>query len=289
MRADDVMALVKAFVQADREQFNSVALMIAANDAKLWGGQFANEIRKLVNTAPAGGLTKLPFERDGQQESVYVSIPPMKLDEMVLDGGVRAGLESLIAEHGKHELLAEHGLKPSIKVLFDGPPGTGKTSAAGALADALGVPFVVAKQHELIDSHMGVTGKNLASVFDFAAMNRAVILLDEFDSFGTARSNDGSSASKECNRIVNSLLQMIDRHTGPAILVAATNMPEGMDKAMMRRFDSIIHFPLPTEDHRAELSVRILSGHVGEGVSHAEIVRDCMQVKKMRILSGVAV
>lgn len=286
MRADDVMAMIDAHFRGEREKFRSVALMVAANDAKLWGGDFAARVRRLVDGADAGGLTKLPRGENGQ-DTVAVRPAYHRLADLVLSPDVSDALGQLLAEHRHADALRERGCEPAYKVLFNGPPGTGKTSAAGAVADALGVPFVVAKQHEIVDSHLGASDKAVARLFDFASANRAVVLLDEFDAVGSSRGGgEASSATKAFNMIVTTLLQMFDRHNGPAVVVAATNLPGELDAAVRRRFDLSVAFGMPSEADRRELIRRTIGDADGPfHGSHAEVVRDCLREKKRRVLA----
>lgn len=287
MRADDVMALIRAHAKADRKQFASVALMIAANDAKLWGGSFASEVRRLVNQGDAGGLTPLPRGEEG--DSAAVALPPHTLSDLLLSPETADAIGQLLAEYTHADALREGGCEPALKVLFAGPPGTGKTAAAGAVAAALGVPFVVARQHQLIGSHLGDSEKNVARLFDFAAANRAVVLLDEFDALGSARGDIGTSAGKSFNNIVTAVLQLFDRHIGPALLIATTNRQDVLDPAVVRRFDVIVPFGMPTESDRRELIRRTLGDDDGPYCgSHADIVRDCRRERKRRMLAALA-
>lgn len=287
MRADDVMALIRAHAKADRKQFAIVAKQIAANDSKLWGGRFSRNILELVNGASAEGLTALPRGADGN-DSVGVGLPRHRLDDLILEAPVRESIGQLLREYQHADALLGHGCDPMTKVLFDGPPGTGKTSAAGAIAAELGIPLVVTRQHELIDSHMGASDKAIAKVFDFASANRAVVFFDELDAIGSARSGAGSGAEKAYNAIVTTLLASLDRHIGPAIVVAATNRLDVLDPAICRRFDLAVHFGGPTEEVRRELIRRTLGDDDGPFAgSHAEIVRDCLREKKRRILERI--
>ena len=287
MKAEHVIGLIRAHAKADREHFRSIALMIAADCASKKGHATADRIRKLVDSTPAHGLTPLP-KGDSREDSVAVRLPEHRLADLVLSKEVAGGLGQILDEYRYADELAERGLKPATKVLFDGPPGTGKTAAAGALALELDVPFVVAKQHELVDSHLGDSEKSVARLFDFALLNRAVVLLDEFDSIGTTRSGFASAAEKTMNRVVTTLLEMLDRHAGPSLLVVATNLPDQIDPALVRRFDARVTFAEPTEAERLELIRRTLGEADGDyRGSHAVIVRDCLKEKKRRAMAEI--
>ena len=136
------------------------------------------------------------------------------------------------------------GVPRRNQVIFWGPPGCGKTSAAEALAAELGVPLVVVRLDAIVSSYLGQTAGNLRRIFDYADSGRWVVLFDEFDALGRERSDP--SEHGEIKRVVNSFLQLLDSYTGPGLLVAATNHEETLDRGLWRRFDEVVEFPLPT-------------------------------------------
>jgi SpoVK/Ycf46/Vps4 family AAA+-type ATPase len=125
-----------------------------------------------------------------------------------------------------------------------GPPGCGKTSGAEALAAELGWPFVLVRLDAVVSSYLGETASNLRRVLEYADQGSFVVLFDEFDALG--RTRDDAAEHGEMKRVVTAFLQMIDKYSGPSLLVAATNHPTLLDSALWRRFDEIVSFPLPT-------------------------------------------
>src|SRR5437867_3766538 len=127
---------------------------------------------------------------------------------------------------------------------FFGPPGCGKTLAARSVGTAMQVPVFTVRFSSVVGAYLGQTGAHLRSVFKFAESNSCVLLLDEFDA--VARSRGRSDDVGELDRVVISLLQELD-HTIPAgIVIAATNAPDSLDRAIWRRFDAQVEFPAPT-------------------------------------------
>lgn len=281
MRSEHVYAMIKAHLAGDAERFRSMSLMAASHSRSQ---VFIRDVQRLFE-APVKCMKELPRSTKGGEELLDERSPMCVLDDLVLCRGVRDQLRGVIEEHALSDRLQEMGLLPSMRVIFDGPPGTGKTSAAGALAKELGWPFLVARHDSLVSSYLGETGSNLRKVFDFAAANRCVLLFDEFDSFGLKRRGGSQSVEGEMGRVLNLILQQMDRHRGPSILVAATNLPDALDAALNRRFDVAVKFAMPTEEHRRELIRRVLGEDDGpfQG-SHAEIVRDATSERKRRIL-----
>jgi SpoVK/Ycf46/Vps4 family AAA+-type ATPase len=130
------------------------------------------------------------------------------------------------------------------RLLLQGPPGCGKTSAAEALAAELGRPFMLVRLDAVVSSYLGETASNLRRVLEYSEEAPFVVLFDEFDALG--RSRDDSTEHGEMKRVVTAFLQMTDRYRGPSLLLAATNHPALLDPALWRRFDEVLTFPLPT-------------------------------------------
>nr|WP_278249197.1 ATP-binding protein [Photorhabdus stackebrandtii] len=191
--------------------------------------------------------------------------------------------------------IKEHGLSPRRKVLLVGPPGTGKTMTASALAGELGIPLFQVRFDALITKFMGETASKLRQVFDAIADIRGVYFFDEFDVIGSQRSlaNDVG----EIRRVLNSFLQMIEQDTSNSIIIAATNHPEILDYALFRRFDDVIEYHLPT----LEQALNLIKSRLGSftpkpfcknglekhvlGLSYAEICRAVDESIKDAIMS----
>ena len=293
MKSSSVLALVDAHVSGDRTRFADVARMIG-HEEKRAGRSIGDRILRRIESQPLM-MAQLPTARKNGQELFDVFEPQMSLADLLLDEAISADLQRVRLEFCQHELLARHGLVPINRILFDGPPGTGKTATAEGLAHALELPFLVARHDAIISSYLGETAEALRKTFDFAAQNRAVILFDEFDSFGRARSSNEKNDVGEMNRVLNVLLQLIERHRGPALVIAATNLPGVLDDALERRFDLTIHFCMPSKAQGEELCRRHLCGNTPEEIqrmclcssSHAQIVRACTQERKRRLLAGM--
>lgn len=110
----------------------------------------------------------------------------------------------------------------------------------------------------VVSSYLGETSSNLRRVFDFAAANPCVLLLDEFDSIGKSR--DDPHEVGELKRVVNSFLQMLDGFNGQGLVIAATNHQSLLDPALWRRFDDVIYFPKPTPNEAVRLVKLLLRG-----------------------------
>ncbi len=141
------------------------------------------------------------------------------------------------------EKLEAKGLKPRRRVLLSGPPGTGKTLSASALAGELQYPLFSVMLHGLITKFMGETAQKLKMIFDAVKTTRGIYLFDEIDALAAARG--GENDVGEARRVLNSFLQFLDEDTGPSIVIATTNLPGILDRAVLRRFDLVLPYVMP--------------------------------------------
>jgi SpoVK/Ycf46/Vps4 family AAA+-type ATPase len=181
---DQLKALLRSFVDSDDRHFYSVAMQIAAHEAKQGHGKLAEEMRELIDAAKArrnAGSTDhaIPIARPkGELSSLLsVSYPSKRLADMVLSDGLLASLQQVLKEQRHLAKLRSHGLHPKRKLLLVGPSGTGKTMTAATLAGELGIPLFVVRLDALITKFMGETAAKLRQVFDAVSANRGVYFL----------------------------------------------------------------------------------------------------------------
>lgn len=299
--AQQLKALLQSYSEADGEMFVSVALQIAAHEARTGKGKFASEIKRLVDeikgkqrTAKLGG--SVPIARPTGELATLLSAtyPHTRLTEMVLAPEQRESLELVIREYRQQNKLREHGLSARRKLLLVGPPGVGKTMTSWALAGELKLPHFTVQLHSLITKYMGETAAKLFAVFEAMRHTRGVYLFDEFDAIGSMRA--GSHDVGEIRRVLNSFLQFLEQDDSDSLIVAATNLEEILDGALFRRFDDVIRYRLPTEAELEDLianrlaAFQIDSGELSQlaslaqGLSHAEICRACDEAAKVAVL-----
>ena len=302
--AKQIIALLSSHVQGDQEQFLSIALQVAAEEARRGRAEAADELRRLVDEARQrknrprlGSDVAIPITRPrGElQNLLAVSYPRTTLADMVLPSSVRERLDRFVHQQIQRDRLRGFGQTPSSRLLLVGLPGSGKTMTASAVAGELHLPLFTIRLDALITRYMGETAAKLRAVFDQIASQRGVYLFDEFDSIGGRRSADNDVG--EMRRVLNSFLQFLEEpNSTDSAVIAATNHPELLDRALFRRFDDILEYGVP----RAEAIQRILSARLdafkpaqiqwarvaeaATGLSQADLVRAADEVIKGAIL-----
>ncbi len=221
--------------------------------------------------------------------------------DLVLHPGTAAQLAELQAwlRHG-HTLLHGWGmapkLRPGLRALFYGPPGTGKTLTAALLGQAAGRQVWQIDLAQVVSKYIGETEKNLARVFDAAEQRGWLLFFDEADALFGKRSDSRDAHDRYANQEVAWLLQRIERFSGIAIL--ASNQKDHLDPAFTRRFEAVVHFPLPGADARlqlwrqswppaAQLAPAILLPQIAErhALTGAEIV-NCVRLACLQALEA---
>lgn len=301
--AEQLKSLIKSHLEGDEAHFLSVAMQMAASEARTGHGKLAQEIRQLIDEAKTrkqaiGSSRKsIPIAQPrGELSSLLtVTYPKIRLADMILEVEVFERLTRLIKEHRQITKIRSHGLSPRKKLLLIGPPGTGKTMSAGVLAGELGLPLFVVRLDSLITKYMGETAAKLRLIFDAIGQTRGVYLFDEFDSIGSQRGLGNDVG--EIRRILNSFLQLIEQDESDSILLAATNHPDILDFALYRRFDDIIEYNLPNREliikalqsklvafKKSEIDWEELA-EIATGLSYADISRACEEAIKDTIIN----
>ena len=224
------------------------------------------------------------------------------LDEMVLAPQIRRRLSRVVLEQSRKAALIARGLHPARKLLFSGPPGTGKTMAAGAVARSIGMPMFRIEPHGVFSRWFGESANRLAKIFEYVRLMPGVYLFDEFDSVGADRAAIGSEADGgEARRVVNALLQFIGDDQSSSVIVAATNHAQMLDTAIFRRFDETIVFEPLAKTELIELVQRKLAGfatelldfdaicNVSSELGHSDLCSALDRACKDHVLEGVSI
>lgn len=203
----------------------------------------------------------------------------LEWEDLVLHPGTRAQVAEIEAwiDHGPR-LMEDWGMKrvlrPGYRCLFYGPPGTGKTMTATLIGKATGRPVYRVDLSLVVSKYIGETEKNLALVFDGAQSRGWILFFDEADALFGKRGESKDAHDRYANQEVSFLLQRIETFDGIAIL--ASNLRDNIDQAFARRFESVIHFPVPRSEERSELWRRGIpqKAELGPDVDLDEIARD---------------
>ena len=251
MRSALLRSLIESHLARDDATFRRLALQLAATEEQAGHSRVAHEIRESlaeVQEAPPPALGQVVDMGRPRREFAGLltgSYRPERLSEVVLTDEARLEIERALREFGKRQELEDWGLAPARKLLFHGPPGCGKTMTASAVAGELGLSLMTVRLDALFSRYLGETASHLATIFEEMRRRPAVYLFDEFDAVGQSRA--GESDIGEVRRVVISFLQLLDSDDSPSIVIAATNFEGALDRALFRRFDSIVNFPLPSK------------------------------------------
>jgi len=173
--------------------------------------------------------------------------------DLVLNPATHQQIEEIRTwmEHGD-TLLNQWGMKnklrPGYRCLFFGPPGTGKSMTACLLGKSTNRDVYRIDLSMVVSKYIGETEKNLSKIFDQAEHKNWILFFDEAEALFGKRTGVSDSHDRYANQEVSFLLQRIEVFNGVVIL--ASNMKDNLDDAFARRFESIIHFPMPGEEER---------------------------------------
>lgn len=299
--ARHLIALLQSHIEGDDERLLSVAMQAAAHEARQGHSKIAQELRALVDEAKnrssaieRKGAIPLVQPRGELSTLLSVSYPEVRLSSMVLPMEIAERLQRVLREQKQQNRLRSYGLMPRRKLLLLGPPGSGKTMTAAALAGELKLPLFTILLEGVITKFMGETAAKLRLIFDAMDQTRGVYLFDEFDAIGSRRS--ASNDVGEIRRVLNSFLQFLEKDESTSLVIAATNHPELLDPALFRRFDDVIEYELPG----AEVALGILQDRLAmfdtsavnwnsvtgatDGLSQAELARAAEEAAKTAVL-----
>jgi SpoVK/Ycf46/Vps4 family AAA+-type ATPase len=291
--AEQIKMLIKSHYDDEDECFATVALQMAAHEARAGHGALAQEIRVLVDKDKSKPFKVVSFRKE-IDDLIMVSEPSSRLADLIVETSSLQRIDRVIREYRQRDKLLKHGLSNRRKLLLVGLPGTGKTMTAAVLANELRVPLYTVLMDRLMTKYMGETSAKLRLIFDIIKEQIGVFLFDEFDAIGTERTMENDVG--EIRRILNAFLQFIEHDDSRSLIIAATNNPRLLDHALFRRFDDVLNYRLPDANDIEHLIGNIL-GRFGvaelpvgkvipaaQGLSHAEISLACNDAIKESIL-----
>lgn len=299
-QADKLVDLLKAAASGDQLTLRKVAEGLIEEEKSKGHRVLAERLTKAIQT-PFNSVSRPPGARmnngaSPNKDLFYEIRPERGLDTLVLPEKIKTEVQELIEEQHRSELLHAHNLKARNRILLAGPPGNGKTTLAEALAFELMYPLIVIRYETLVGSYLGETSSRLKSVMDYVRTQRCVLFFDEFETLGKERGDTHETG--EIKRVVSSLLLQLDEMPDYVVVIAASNHPELLDRAVWRRFQLRIELASPT---RSQLTHFITSigqrckvnfGYAPEtlakhllGMNFAEVEEFCLGVVRRAVLN----
>lgn len=247
----EILKIIEGGLERNSEKVKSYAKLMSEKLQDQGEEKFATRISALLDSKVAAHpvyldefMTK-PVDQDSRLDMVEVSMAGKFSEEIILPDITRMKIEHYVESLKGRDKFLELGLDLPESLLLYGPPGCGKTSIAHYISERTGLPLVTAKLDGLISSLLGSTAKNIRKIFEYAQERPCILFLDEFDAIAKAR--DDEHEVGELKRVVNSLLQNIDKFNTNSILIAATNHEKLLDPAVWRRFSNVIEIPKPSQ------------------------------------------
>jgi SpoVK/Ycf46/Vps4 family AAA+-type ATPase len=295
---EQVKALIRAHFDSNDEKFKTVVLQIAAHEAKVGHTASAREIKDIIQNPKYLSKSKV-VKLNNRLDILEQRMINVTLSDLIVSSEIEDKIKRVINEYHKKDILRKNGLMNRSKVLLAGDPGTGKTMTASVIANELYLPLYIIQFDRLITKYMGETSAKLRQVFDHIKEIRGVYLFDEFDAIGSDRSLDNDVG--EMRRILNSFLQNLEDDESYSIIIAATNNPNILDKALFRRFDDVMEYKNPDAEQITRLFKMKLHGKASNdifsedvykkalGLNHADIVKACEDAVKYSILEDTII
>lgn len=287
--AQQLIGLIKSHAEGNRERFFDLAMQLAASEDQKGHVRLGEQLRQWAEAGQAPKSATAPAipiaaPRGGLTGLLDASYPSTRLNDVILPHHLDDELKHLVIETRMAGRLEEKGLRPRRRVLLSGPPGTGKTLSAAALAGELQFPLFTVLLHGLITKFMGETAQKLRLVFDAVRTTRGVYLFDEIDALAGSRGSENDVG--EARRILNSFLQFLDEDTGPSIVVATTNLPQILDKAVLRRFDLVLPYEMPDGPAIEKAMRRRLIGFDAVGVDWENVARNAKSLSTADVVAA---
>jgi len=292
--AQQIKSLLKSHFENNSEQFMTIALQVAAHEARQGHKVLADEIKGLIDKNKSNIGRKVIMFSPDLSDLILSNNTQTHLSELIVEESLLDKINRIIREYIQKEKIKKYGLTNRRKILLTGNPGTGKTMTASVIANELKLPLYIVLMDKLVTKFMGETSAKLRQIFEKLNEARGVYLFDEFDAIGSERSKDNDVG--EMRRVLNAFLQFIDHDKSESFIVAATNNINILDQALFRRFDDIFNYNLPDKNQIK----RLISNRLGqflpkesiaktiekaESLSHAEICQACDDSIKEAILS----
>ncbi len=259
----EILRIIEGGLTNDKRKVISYSNRLADRLSQEGDTVFAACIRKKIedtNVRPsvvADALRNAPLDLDSRLQIVEVIPPAESVNKIILNSLTQSQIEEFVNIVRNSSKLEVQGLDIPKTLILYGQPGCGKTSIAHYISNQTGLPLILARLDSLVSSLLGSTAKNIRKIFDYAGEFPSVLFLDEFDAIAKAR--DDQKEIGELKRVINSLLQNMDAMPKHCVLIAATNHPELLDRAVWRRFLQKVEVKMPKDKELVDL-IRLFCG-----------------------------
>ncbi|WP_303063962.1 AAA family ATPase [Acidaminococcus massiliensis] len=276
MKKKDIINLIRCFVEGNKTGFRTTAIQIAHDFDQNGDTQLALYIMSLLSEANSFISQVQDSTTIGDQPQFFEKVTNYE-EMLLLPDSIMNDVLGIVNAINYH--MGLH------RFLFEGAPGTGKTEAVKQLGRILKRDVYVINFSEIIDSKLGQTTKNIDCLFKqmngFYQKQKAIFLFDEIDALALDRTNNHDV--REMGRATSALLKSLDQLDKEVILVATTNLVTHFDKALLRRFDSVISFNRYTNEDLLTIAEKILNRYLDQAhlkKRDIRLFRKIMQLKK---------
>jgi len=260
MKKQNIINLIKYYVEKNDEAFRTEVVEIAKDFESTGEEAISEYLMDLISTTnyyvPQASYKNFQYLRKSVRPNKPLLLPDMLKNDII--GLVRAIDKNM-------------GIN---KILFSGLPGTGKTESAYQIARLLNRDVLTVEFEELIDSRLGQTAKNISVLFDEISRvqpQNVIILFDEIDSIVLDRVNNNDL--REMGRVTSTFLRELDNVSNDIVIIATTNLLDSFDKALIRRFDSVISFNRYTKDDLVEIADALLLNFIKKSENSKQDIR----------------